>query len=165
MRPLMRQFAIFIFQFPEPLAKLRIAEITRQSDIKNLSVFDGLFFKLSSTTSFARGSPIFDCQFVLLIPVARAPITESSLVMMPNPFQSAVGNRQSAMPSLISQRHQRIDFRRAPGREVTSNQGDRYQTQRDCTQRHRVGWTDSYQQARHETRQGPRAAQANSNSN
>src|SRR2546427_4014929 len=57
MRPLMRQFAIFIFQFSEPLAKLRIAETTRQSDIKNLSVFDGLFFKLSSTTSFARGSP------------------------------------------------------------------------------------------------------------
>src|SRR5713226_9065853 len=35
----------------------------------------------------------FDCQFVLLNPVARTPITESSLVI-PNPFQSTIGNRQ-----------------------------------------------------------------------
>src|SRR5205823_12875634 len=105
-----------------------------------------------------------------LFPISnfRLPISEPCFVLGALPFALCpllFTLRQSAMPSLVAQRHQRIDFRRAPGREVTSNQGDRYQTQRNCTQRHRVGWTDSYQQARHETRQGPRAAQANSNSN
>src|SRR2546422_7793143 len=50
-------------QFSEPLAKLGISGISKEADIKTPSVFDYLFFKLSSTTSFASGSSIFNLQF------------------------------------------------------------------------------------------------------
>jgi hypothetical protein len=46
-------------QIEEPLAKLGISEISNEADIKTPSVFDDLFFKLSSTTSFASGSENF----------------------------------------------------------------------------------------------------------
>src|SRR2546430_5404690 len=105
--------------------------------------------------------PIFDCQFVLLIPVARAPITESSLVMR-NPF--SIGNWKSAMPSLVSQRHQRIDFRRAPRGDVTGQQSNYDQHKRDRDKRQRIGRAHSIKQAVHQSRSRESSEQANQHS-
>src|SRR2546428_320288 len=88
--------------------------------------------------------PISDCQFVLLIPVARAPITESSLVM-PNPLQSAIGNRKSAMPSLVPQRDQRIDFGGAPCWQIRREQSNRNQQERDKNKSCGIGGADAAQ--------------------
>jgi hypothetical protein len=50
------QFVLFNQQAKEPLAKLGISRIVKYADIKTPSVFDDLFFKPSSTTSFASSS-------------------------------------------------------------------------------------------------------------
>src|SRR5438128_10104637 len=65
------KFAIFIFQSHLQNSDLRIGSI------KNPSVFDNWFLKLSSTTSFARGSSIFNLQFPNQVSARSASIGSS----------------------------------------------------------------------------------------
>src|SRR5205807_521885 len=69
------------------------------------------------------------------------------------------------MTSLVPQRHQRIDFRRAPTRHVTSHQ--RYTRQENCDtyERYRIGWGDAEEHGPHQTRQTESADQTKSNAN
>src|SRR5213594_3034151 len=85
--------------------------------------------------------PIADCQIVY------------SLVGLRNLFKSAIGNRKSPMPSLVSQRHQRIDLRRSArwyetGEQRNSDQNDRHDT--DCQS---VCRSHTKQQSHHQSSQ------------
>src|SRR5205807_1715543 len=67
---------------------------------------------------------------------------------------------QSAMPSLISQRHQRIDFRGAARRNKASNQRNRDQQQSNPAEREGIGWGNSIKKLGQQPRHCPRGQQS-----
>src|SRR5207245_327901 len=65
-------------------------------------------------------------------------------------------SRQSAISSLVTQRDQRVDFRRAPRRDVASHKRYEAQQQRHPHKRQRVGGCDTIQKADESARRGDR---------
>src|SRR6266511_2033646 len=71
----------------------------------------------------------------------------------------------STVPSLVTQRHQRIDFRCSSAGYVAGNQRHRRKQHRDRGERRRIGWFHAKEHARHQSGKKESADQTACNSN
>src|SRR5205807_9847162 len=82
-------------------------------------------------------------------------------------FSLSYSRRRVQVPPrlLVTQCHQRIDFRRAPTRHITSHKCHGRQQDRYTYERCGIGWGDAEDHSLHQTRQTERGDQAQSNAN
>src|SRR5688572_8993031 len=84
--------------------------------------------------------PIADCRLPIRVKSKSLVISrlQNRKLLTIAKRQSAIGTRQSAMTSFVPERDQRIDFRRASSRNVTSEKSDQEQANAYHCKRRRV---------------------------